>query len=267
MICNDPSISYLKSFGYNVVRVPKADISPLQIITKNGSTFESLGQLSTILVAGANINFPVIKLNEVTSSISGQRTNDLSIDVGIAILGNIVGTMGGSKIGLQNQYGAARTIVFEFEDVLTDSVEVAALDQYLTDADVNQFSTHIKALMEAGNIYIITAVIKSHKINVAATAKDKNSLSIDMPVIKEVVGGNVKIESSDDNSSKVTFSGNTPLVFGFKAVKLSYEKGIYTAFKPLPEGGGALSNSSAADDGNWNWLTPEDALLNLTNQF
>ena len=31
--CNDPIITYLKSVGYNSIRLPRANIKPLQILT------------------------------------------------------------------------------------------------------------------------------------------------------------------------------------------------------------------------------------------
>ena len=36
MWCQDPTLNLLTAFGYNVVRLPKADIRPLQILTRQG---------------------------------------------------------------------------------------------------------------------------------------------------------------------------------------------------------------------------------------
>jgi len=266
MLCNDQSVSYLKSFGYNVVRLPKADINPLQIITKNGVASEVLGDLSTILVQGGTINLPLVKRNEITAAISGQRTSDLSVGVGLSILSNIIGAMGGGKIGLDSQYNNARTIAFEFQEVLTDSVEIAALDQYLSDADINPYSTHMRKLLESDDIYIITSVIKSTTLNVEAAAKDKTAIHVDVPAIQQIVGANIKIEANASQSSKVSFSGKIPLVFGFKAVKLSYDDGKYTAFEPTRAGSHALSAeafSAVAEPGGISWMVSDNAVLNL----
>jgi hypothetical protein len=32
--CNDPFVTYLKSFGYSPVRLPRADIRPLQLLAR-----------------------------------------------------------------------------------------------------------------------------------------------------------------------------------------------------------------------------------------
>src|SRR5438132_14374872 len=103
-MCSDPFLTYLKSFGYCVIRLPKVDIKPLQILTKRGSDLERLGELETLLVSGSNIPAPPTKENVRAANISGQRTSDLSIGVGLSILGSVIGAMGGSKLGLDVKY-------------------------------------------------------------------------------------------------------------------------------------------------------------------
>ena len=49
--------------------------------------------------------------------------------------------MGGSKLGLDVTYKNAKTAAFEFADVLEDRVDLADVDQYLTDADISAFSS------------------------------------------------------------------------------------------------------------------------------
>ena len=50
-----------------------------------------------------------------------------------------------------------------------------------------------------------------------------------------VVGGNVKVGASSATASKVTFEGSLPLVFGFQAARLVYDKGRYQRFELLRE--------------------------------
>src|SRR5438046_2352847 len=140
MICSDPLLTYLKSFGYNVVRLPKTDIKPLQILLQQGNLLTGhelnrLGDLATLLVTGRQIGLPPIQENAQAANISGQRTSDLGVGVGLSILGTIIGSMGGSKLGLDVKYQQAKSVAFEIQDVLADSVNVVELDQYLADAD------------------------------------------------------------------------------------------------------------------------------------
>ena len=242
MWCNDPVLTYLRASGYNAVRLPKADIRPLQIMTQAGRDLSRLGELATVFVPGNQVPLPRITADVRAAAITGQRTGDLSLGIGLSILGNILGAMGGSPLGFEEQYRRAKTIAFEFQDVLGDSVEVAELDKYLGAADVNPFSRHVAELLDSDAIYVTTATIKSKKFVVEARASAGGALDVSAPAIQE--GG---------STSKLAYEGTIPLVFGFQAVRLYYRDGRYSAFRILPpEGGlvamGGRSGSANADD-------------------
>lgn len=38
MFCSDPFLTYLKAFGYSVIRLPKADVRPLPQAPADGAT-------------------------------------------------------------------------------------------------------------------------------------------------------------------------------------------------------------------------------------
>ncbi len=59
-ICKDPALTMLKSKGYNVVRLPKADLLPTQLLVRNGRTLKRLGDLSSAFVADQHVAPPPI---------------------------------------------------------------------------------------------------------------------------------------------------------------------------------------------------------------
>jgi hypothetical protein len=249
MWCSDPFLNSLKSLGYSVVRLPKADIRPLQVLVKRGKDLDRLGEISTLLVQGATAPLPQLMENRQASNISGQRTGDLSFGVGLSILGNVVAAMGGSNLGLNAQYKEAKTVVFEFRDVLEDSIEVLKLDQYLADADVNPLSHYAAELLQADELYATAATLKSKKFCVEAKQSKGLPIEVDVPVIQQLVGGNVKVSADMQVTSKITYEGDVPLVFGFQAVQLFYDRGSYTAIKPLEPGAGLRGLERPPDDG------------------
>jgi hypothetical protein len=238
--CNDPILTMLKSAGYSVVRLPKADIRPLQLLSRTGKDLDRLGELSTLLVAGSKVALPPIRADVATAVVAGQRTSDLSAGVGLSILGNFLGAMGGSTLGLEANYKQAKTLSFEFQDVLADSVEVAALDQYLGAADVSPFSQHVARLLESDEIYVTTATIKSKKFVVEAKASGNKSVKLDVPVVQGTVGAKVTVSAASGSNSRLAFEGTAPLVFGFQATRLFYDQGRYTAFKFITPEEGAM---------------------------
>jgi hypothetical protein len=237
MSCGDPYLKELRARGYNVVRLPKADIRPLQLLAKRGDALDRIGELGTVLPAGS-IAPPPLKEDTPVASLSGVHSGELSLGVGLSILGTIIGAMGGSKLGLDVAYKNAKSVTFEFLDVLEDRVEVARLDQYLAAADVSPFSSYVAKMLDADQLHVTTATIKSNRISVESKGTGATGVDVSVPEIKGVVGGNVKVGGGSDKTSKVTFEGTVPLVFGFQAVRLFYEKGRYQRFEVL--GGGAV---------------------------
>jgi hypothetical protein len=243
---SDPLLTYLKSFGYSVVRLPRTDLRPLQLLVRAETRLTRLGDLSAVLQPGGRAPLPPLTENVAAANISGERTRDLSLGVGLSILGNVIGAMGGSTVGLEAGYKQAKTAAFQFTDVLEDRVDLLAIDQYLGDADVNPLSTYAAQLLDADAVYVITSTIKTRTFVV--DAKDASGASVDLqvPEIQGVVGGNVKVSASPGGASKVVYEGPVPLVFGFQAARLFYADGRYTAFKPLQPGEAALEAHVAA---------------------
>jgi hypothetical protein len=236
MACRDKSITFLKSFGYNVIRLPKADIAPLQIFIEKKGILQPLGNLASVLKPGEGAVIPPIKRDVTVATFNGRKTGDLSLGLGLNILGNIIGAMGGSKLGLEAGYSKAKTIVFSYGDVLEDSIEITELDKYLANSDVDPSSRYVGELLEANEIFVLTSTIKTNKVTVEGKGKNSTEAKVDVPVIKEIVGGNIEIKSNNEADSSVTFAGNIPLVFGFKAVRLFYEDGEYKRFDPVTDG-------------------------------
>lgn len=266
---SDPFINALKSFGYNVVRLPKADIQPLQILSKNGNNLERLGAMTKLLTAGDNIPVPAITSGNPVAPISGSRTSELKLGLGLSILGNIIGALGGTTLGLEAQYARAKSAVFEFQDVTEDKVDIVDIDQYLGDADIQPASVFVSKLLEADQIYVLTSVIKSTKFTFEAKIDKDTSLKVNIPVIQQIVGGNVNISAKNSDDSKITYEGKIPMVFGFQAIQLFYDKGRYTSFKPA-ENIAMRSLKSIADAGidteNIDVLVTNSAFTNLIDR-
>jgi hypothetical protein len=143
--------------------------------------------------------------------------------------------MGGSKLGLEAAYQQARSAAFEFGDVTEDRVELVALDQYLSAADINPANTFFSKMLDADRLFVVTAVIKSTKFTFAAQGSSGASLQLDVPLIQQTVGVQVNVAAVANNASKLTFEGGTHLVFGFQAVQLFYHLGTFTAIRPVQD--------------------------------
>jgi hypothetical protein len=260
MRCKEPFLNYLNQFGYCVVRLPKADVRPLQIYSKKGNTLDRLGNLTTLFQTGSNIPLPQVTENTLAADISGRRTSDLNIGLGISILESVLSAMGGQSFDLHLKYKQAATLTFTFHDVLVDRIELVELDQYLVDADINPFSNYAAQLLDDDNVYVTTDIIKSKKFTVEAKRSDGIALDLSIPEIQDIVGGNVKISAKAGETSKLTYEGSIPLVFGFKAVQLFYDQGEYTTLEPAESGVSMRRGEASVKP-----LKSEGAFMRLSN--
>jgi hypothetical protein len=247
-ICNDPALTYLKSKGYNVVQLPKADLLPTQLLVRTGSKLHRLGGLTTAFVADPAAAPPPINANNPGPSVAGQKSANLDIGIGLNILGGLISSLGGSTLGLSAAYSRARSVQFEFTDTLEDNCEMTLLDEFLAGAHVNPLAHAVAQMLEADDVFVITSTLKSSKINVKAQDSNKTDLKVDVPVIQQAVGGNLTVSAAGAQNAAITYEGKVPLVFGFQAVRLIFDAGKYKTMQVAKTGSVSLESVGLSQD-------------------
>lgn len=253
---SDPVVTMLKDFRYNTVRLPRTNIRPLQVLKKENNDLTLMGDLSDLLVA-AHVPLPTTTTDQA-GFINGQRTRDLKIGVGLTILGGIIGAMGGSKLGLETKYSSAKTATFEFDNVEHDGISQINLIKYLSAADIAPGTNAAAQLLESDQLYIISDTIKSKKFTFEGKKEGGVGVQIDVPVIKGIVGGSVGVTTAGSSQSKVTYEGAVPLIFGFQAVRIFFEHGVFTTVKNLKIDEGALRGIDEEGDTSPTVILPEE---------
>jgi len=235
--CKDPSLAALKSVGYNVVRLPRVDLLPTQLLVAQGDRLHRLGELRTVFVANPEVtDVPPISADQPGPNISGTKSADVDIGTGLNILGGLISALGGSTLGLSLSYSRARSIQFEFTDTIENHTETAALDVFLASSKIHEYAVSARQMLDSDRVYVVTATLKSRSINVVAKDEHKNALAIDVPTIQNAIGGNLKVDNSGASSTTLTYQGAIPLVFGFQAIRLDFDQGRYRAFKLVEAG-------------------------------
>lgn len=251
--CKDPALTMLKDKGYNVVRLPKADLLPGQLLVRKGRRLQRLGDLTSVFVPGPDVPPPHVSPDNPGPNISGTKSAELDIGVGLNILSGLISALGGSTLALNVAYARARSVQFEFAETRENNAQMALLDQFLAAAQVSPYARAVTQMLEADDVFVITSTLKSSKINVSAKASDKSELKIDVPVLQQAIGGNMKVTGGGASASALTYEGQVPLVFGFQAVRLIFDKGRYRTMK-LADAGGitleavGLEKAAQADD-------------------
>lgn len=231
----DPALTYLKDYGYAVVRLPRADIDPLLLVQRDGKELSRLGPIDTLFIK-ADVPIPKISRDVAAADIKGSIKTTLSLGLGLSLLGNFLKAFGASGAGLDLAYRRARTVTFEFTNLRSDSINLTQLDQFLGTAREDLNSRHLSDLLEADAVYCVTTTLKTQSFTVDATGDGGATVKVEAPSIQEMVGADVTVEAERKSTSKVKYEGKKQLVFGFQAVRLFFAQGKYSAFEQVHAG-------------------------------
>lgn len=216
--CTDRSTRFLRHLGYNVVRHPVEGIKPLQLIGWKKDSPKRLGEVSQLL-NGSSAPEPTIEYDQVAGNINGQKSSKLPIKIGIDLLGSVIGAMGGN-LGITAKYESAKTIQFQYDNVLKDWANIISLGDYLMAGDVKWDHIVLKEyLFGRWNLYVITETVRSNKFGVTAFDKYAAELAVDLPVIDDMLGGEFSVKPESESSRMVLYEGPKHLTFGFSCVE------------------------------------------------
>jgi len=250
----DPSVSKLNDLGYNVIKVPRTDIAPLDLIAhdKNTRQLSKIGSISSFWKTAAAL--PAPGPASVAASLNNTHSNKLDLGFGLDLLKGALAVFGASAPSLDLSHTSAKSLQFNYTGVTTVSIDTGLIGDYLTEGTlaVGNPETQHRFLNPGSEVYIITEVIRSTSITVTATDENGNGVSLSAPEINGVVGGKVSVKPSSATNSAVTFeSATTPPTaanFGFKAMLL--------AWQPTPGGDPGKGTWSFADADNITFAAP-----------
>ena len=108
---------------------------------------------------------------------------------------------------------------------MEDAVDVLALEKFVK---AGRISPHIPSgtlekLLD-DEVYVVTSVLKTKKIVVAAQGERGADVKVDVPIIQQAVGGNAQGGyAPGTQESQVAFEGAVPVAFAFQAVQLVFD--------------------------------------------
>lgn len=222
--CKDQAINHLNDLGYNVIRLPKAGITPLLVLSRapNASTSTLYGHITDLVVDPAP-SLPKVFENIEAGTISGLRTNKLEFNLGISFLKTLLSAIGGKSAGIEAAFDNSSTIEFEYENVLYDTVMPASVTKFLRGATPfidEQFMTQFN---QEGEGYILIDVIKSNSFGFRAYRDSNKGVDIKLDALKGIIGAESKLVIEKKDDLKISCKGGQPLGFGFKACPIWVE--------------------------------------------
>jgi hypothetical protein len=260
----DPFLNLLKDFGYLPMRLPRADVLPLQLLDVSSKEFSLLGELGDAVGTGDGAVLPPIKTDIPTAGqIQGTRSSTVKLSIGLNILGNILGALTGNNLDVSAAYKDASTLTFEFADVKVSNVSIILLDKFLNLAKIDSVARQIQDLMLGGNAGVVTAVARTNKYIVTAQNDHGVDVNVDVPVIQGIAGGKLGVSTAGSKNEKVVFDGPVPVTFGVQAIRLSFVDGHISAIDPFAAGSGAVRGLEMTGEGAPNLVTVEGMFVDI----
>jgi len=240
-ICKDPSLTYLNDLGYNVVRLPRSGIEPLDVLGREERRIERLGTLSQIWASP--LPPPFVGPPRPAADINGKRTDELRLSIGLKILEGILAGMGAALPQIGFAYQRARSVQFAFSGVEAVSVDPFELGRHLAAGDMDSRNPFAAHYFEDDNCeaFVITEVLRSRVFSLSAKDERGTEVSVDLPAIQQAVGAKVSVTAGATGSTDLTFKGPEPLAFGFKAFAIDYVNGAWRVRGVAPGGGMAFA--------------------------
>jgi len=227
--------SFLEKYGYHAVRLPNSTIKPLQLYEVNGSELSPLGELKDLFISNGSAALPPIKKNATAANISGQKSKEVGFGTGISVVFDLITSFIGSAPKLETLFQQNALVSFQFENVMIDDANILKLDKFLNNSKIDpQSSKSITNKLESHKVYLLSTTVKSPKLTVFPEVDSKVGLGINIPQLN-ALGSKVEISRAGDEILALTFKGDLPLVFGFKAQRLLFKKGCYEGLEPTSE--------------------------------
>jgi hypothetical protein len=231
----DPSITFLNKFGYNVVKLPRTGIEPMDVIGRDTVT-QWLGPISRVWTSGSPEPQPGPPNPAI--AVNGQRTDSLDLSLGLSVLASTLAAFGASVPSLNVAYQRASSVQFTYSDVTSTSVAPFDAGNYLAEGTLSTNNPVVKNYFfgENAKAYLIVEVLKSTSITVTATDSHGLPVEIDIPALEGVVSGKVGVKPSSDSKSTITFTGTVPVTFGFSVQQIAREGDAWTLHGAAPGG-------------------------------
>lgn len=232
-LCKDPVTTELNKRGYNLVKLPRVGIDPMDVLGREDDSMEKLGSMTEVWTSAAPV--PPIGSPAPVAGVTGEKTSDLDVGIGLKLLADALAGLGAglSLPSLSLAFKKAKKVQFKFINVESTSITPFALGKFLAKGTLdmtNPFVSHYFG-NDKTQEYIIFDVLKSDSISVTAKTESGTTVEADIGALSGALKASVSAKASSAGASEITFEGKVKATFAFKLFEVLFENG-----KWVPQG-------------------------------
>jgi hypothetical protein len=225
--CNDPAVTYLRNLNYNVLRHPRADLAPLDVLGRTNSAAERLGALDAVWKT------PVAKPKPkpiTSANVKGQSTASIKGSLGIKVLDGLLSGFGVGGVGGKFSLSGSKGMRFHFEKPIVLGIDVFVIGKYLGEGDLDQTNPAVDRYFynESAEVFIVTEVLRTNKLTIEFEAGGAGSAAADVSALQGLLQPQLEVARDKKRDSAITIATREPLSFGFKAQAVQYVDGKWT---------------------------------------
>lgn len=224
-ICKEKVVNFLNGKGYNIVRLPRTGIEPLDVIGYYKGKPENLGSLRKVWKSSVDIGSPS---DDRTVNINGERSDKLKLSIGLKLLSDMLSGLGVTAPKVEGVYSRASTLQFSFANVLAPTYDPFDVGNYLAEGDLNTSNDVVRSffLDETREALIIFQVLKTAEITVEAFNEQGTETVVELDVAKALAGAKVNVVTGSTSKTSLTYvSTLPPVTFAFKCLSIWFEEG------------------------------------------
>jgi hypothetical protein len=219
---SDPLLKLmLERYNLNLLSIPRENGSAGDLyMQEDNQSVSTPGSVTNFLTGEFQI--PTVKTGETMADVSGTTSRDASGKAGMNFLEGFLNTLGPAGIGTTVKGAYERRsqnkITFTFQNPTRDYVDAFELGKKL----INHTIMKGNALYgKDRRYYIVTAVAKSNSISVISEGTTKQTVDLDMEIMKLAkASGGTSIENK--GAGQIVFRGQKNLAFGVELYELKY---------------------------------------------
>ena len=215
--------NWLKEYRFTAVELPRRDLAPADVVFRsNGDFDQKVGSLPMLFSSAPEL--PLTTSGEPTGSIARSFEKKVEAGLGLKILGALFGA-GAGKLGADLEAKNAKTLAVTYEEVTQDSLAVLELQTWLEEAQIKT-SRQATDWLNQKKLAAVTAVLRTATLSIVAQRESGVAIELDVPQIQGLVEGGAKVSAGSGDASKITFTGEDPIAFGFQAFVMLFDDNV-----------------------------------------
>lgn len=226
-LCRDPLTKLINSYGFAMLRMPRPDIVPGDVLRVDREGAAKLGPLPDLLVDGKVALPPALPAR--VSDISGKSSGKMNASLGVKFLQKVIPNFDAGGQGLML---GMKNMQYTLSNIVVNSTDPAKIGTLLAKATIN-FSNPVLSdfFADRSDLAVVTETLVARVVQVSWFGDNTVAAEATVSAVKIATEVGIKAQRQSESSFTLAFEGIDPLVIGIKAFDLEMKDGDLT-FRP-----------------------------------